>query len=428
MTHALLQAEPVDNEMQLASYIGALNPPRNSSASIPVTCTTGNCTFPTDGNATFNSLTLCSKTWDATDEIETKPPTNISHWVFSLGYDNTIEQGAPFLFNTSSTRLPDTSRKDSGGNIWNTTSLLDVFILSMTKINETARNCTPPACIYDTSQVAAFTASAWTFSLFPCVQTFSASVTGGIYTEEVISEQYLNYLYRRNRFQLSMNSTIFNGTWKSCDGTNEATHTNTIPVYLPDDRQPNAYYQPECVFEFTPSQMSEFLGDTFFVQDGRSESTWVDKLWRNGTTDTDLVTNFAQGLATSIGAEMRKKGTGPEMLREVRGTTLVSKTCIRVHWGYLSFFATIFVLELVFLAAVVALTHRSRLHTDWKSSTLAVAFLSGGRARRSEWPVDNAESEESLQKAAKNVKVSLVGETGDWRLRTEPDANKILVG
>ncbi|OAA56121.1 hypothetical protein ISF_07719 [Cordyceps fumosorosea ARSEF 2679] len=166
--------------------------------------------------------------------------------------------------------------------------------------------------------------------------------------------------------------------------------------------------------------MGTFLGETFFTpRFWVGLPAWVSGLWRNGSTDINLVTKFAEGLATSIGAQMRTAAVGPSMLREARGTTLVEKTCIRIHWGYITFFAVVFVLEVLFLGSVMVLSYRSRLHADWKSSTLAVAFLSSASLRRGGWSPENPESEESLRDAARSVKASLNDDSGTWQLRTQ---------
>ncbi|KAJ3496843.1 hypothetical protein NLG97_g2356 [Lecanicillium saksenae] len=424
----------VSEKMQLAAYIGALNPAANSSLSVPVLCTTGNCTYHADGNATFSTLTMCSSTWSADEDITSLEKSD--GWTWSLGFGNEITQQSSKTFNASFITLPNTTRSSNDGSLWNSTSLLDVFILSMVRANDS--NCDLPECtqIYQLNGER-YKPKGFTFSLFPCVKTFSAGYTAGKYSEQVISEDYLHYFPDRYVFQLAVDRTIINGTWRPCTATESLNDSNTIQVWPPEEQQShlkiqdrsdktNKWYAPECVFEFNrPEKLSKFLGNTFFTDNRVEASTWANKLWRNGTTSLELVTAFADGLAISMGAEIRKGAVGPDMLREARGTTVLTKTCIRVHWSYLSFFAALFVLELLFLLVVIVLTHRSQLNADWKSSTLAVAFLGGGRARRKEWPVDRPESERSLRHAAKDVKVSLVSHSGDWKLATEDSEKQI---
>ncbi|KAM3523594.1 hypothetical protein NHJ13051_005027 [Beauveria bassiana] len=407
-----------DISMQLASYRGVLEPPANSSASVSVSCTTGNCTFPEDRGATFTSLTMCAQTWDISDRMKVRNGT-LGH-TYYVGPDQMI--GVKDYFNMSSRKVPGTSFLESG-SLWNRTSVIDVYIMSMVKDNST--NCKPPLCGYSSDWSAMFRPSAFVFSLLPCLQTFSASLNRGQYSEKVISEEYLHYIPPGyGYYQLSPNQTMVNGTMKQCTGTEKPDEVNTIPVYQSYNDSasaPRVWYSPECVYEFYGGNyLADFLEFTFFSKQRLSnQPAWVNQLWRNGTTDLALVTDFANGLATSLGALMRTAATGPNMLREARGTTLVEKTCIRIHWGYISFFASVFVLEALFLGAVLVMGYRSRLHVDWKSSTLAVAFLSAGNSRSGGWRVKNPESEGSLQEAARSMKASLDDASGHWQLRTK---------
>ncbi|OAA43938.1 hypothetical protein BBO_04294 [Beauveria brongniartii RCEF 3172] len=408
-----------DISMQLASYRGVLEPPANSSASVSVSCTTGNCTFPEDKGATFTSLTMCAQTWDISDRMKARNGT--LGYTFYVGSDQMIGEKA--YFNMSSRKAPGTSFLESSGSLWNRTSVIDVYLMSMVKDNST--DCKPPLCGYSTDWSAMFRPSAFVFSLVPCLQTFSASLIRGQYSEEVISEEYLHYIPPGyGYYQLSPNRTMVNGTMKQCTGTENPDDVNTIPVYKSYNESvsaPRLWYSPECVYEFYGGgELADFLEFTFFSEQRLSrQPAWVNQLWRNGTTDLALVTDFANGLATSLGALMRTAATGPNMLREARGTTLVEKTCIRIRWGYISFFASVFVLEALFLGAVLVMGYRSRLHVDWKSSTLAVAFLSAGNSRPGGWRVKNPESEGSLQEAARSIKASLDDVSGHWQLRTK---------
>ncbi|EGX88750.1 hypothetical protein CCM_08796 [Cordyceps militaris CM01] len=417
-----MMADTFNLPMQLAAYRGILEPPANSSVSVSVSCTTGNCTFPEDGGATFTSLTMCSQTWDISDRIQVNHTSN--GYVYSLGSKSTIQGGDSIRM--SYVKMPDTSFKESDSNPWNRTSVLDVYILSMVKDNSTT--CKAPLCTLVPQYNARFRPAAFVFSLFPCVQTFAANMDRGQYSEKVISEEYLHYIApsKAGMFQLPVNRTMLNGTWGQCAGTDKPSDTNTVTVFsgpfLENSPSPSAvWYSPECVFEFYGGlYLALFLGDTFFTNSKLSGTTaWQSYLWRNGSTETGLVAKFASGLATSLGAQMRIGATGPSMLREARGTTIVEKTCIRIHWGYITFFGVVFLLEVLFLGIVMIMGYRSKLHADWKSSTLAVAFLSAGSSTRGGWPARNPESQDSLREAAQSVKASLTEDAGHWQLQTE---------
>lgn len=417
----MMDSHNFDTAMQLASYRGILEPPQNRSVSVDISCTSGNCTFPADAGVTLSSVTMCSGAWDISDRITASKGDN--GYVYSL--PSNISLTGPSTFAMGYIQTPDTGFRASESDVWNRTSILDVYLLSMVRDNST--ECELPQCTSLYPLRGKYKPSAFVFSLFPCVQTVSANVQHGYYTEKVVSEEYLHYISNGNGaiYQLAVNQTIINGTWGNCVATQDPTESNTIPVLVKSDYSANpshVWHAPECVFEFSGGFfLGQFLGPTFFStrsQQALRPPSWVSQLWRNGTTDTDLVAKFAEGLAISIGARMRAGARGPDMLREARGTTQLAKTCIRIHWEYIAFFAAIFILEALFLVSVIIMSYKSKLHSDWKSSALAVAFLSAGHRRGGEGSTENIESEETLRDMADNLEVQLESDSGHWRLRT----------
>ncbi|KAJ6789758.1 hypothetical protein PWT90_06779 [Aphanocladium album] len=414
-----MDARTFDAPMQLASYRGLLEPPENRSTSVTVSCTSGNCTFPSHDDASFLSLTMCSRAWDISDRIAIND-TKINY-VYSIGPEVTLSEKSVFAMDY--VEAPDTGFSASKYDHWNRTSIVDVYILSMTKDNST--DCIAPQCL--SFMGGHFKPSAFVFSLFPCIHTVYATMKYGRYEEKVVSEQYLHWISRADggTYQLAVNRTMMDGTWQDCVGTTTANSMNTVAVYVKKDSatEPSKmWYAPECVFGFTGSTaLSQFLGPSLFRTKSQTEtarSSWVSKLWRNGTTDLALVANFAEGLATSLGAHMRASASGPDMLREARGTTQLTKTCFNIRWGYVAFFVSIYTLELLFLATLIVMSYKSKVHTDWKSSSLAIAFLTAENTRRPELHADDPNSEESLRQAAQSVQAQLCDESGHWQLRT----------
>ncbi|KAJ3493449.1 hypothetical protein NLG97_g4719 [Lecanicillium saksenae] len=403
--------------MELASYRGVLEPPMNRSASISASCTSGNCTFPSDQDASFISLTMCSKAWDISDRVRMTEATR--GYTFAVGPATNLS--LPSTFGIGYVEAPDTGFQAAERDFWNRTSLVDVYLISMIKDNST--DCEGPMCQVVGPLPGRYKPSAFIFSLFPCVQTISATYAHGRFEEKVISEEYLHYISNGDGgiYQLALDRTMLNGKWQNCAGTKKPTDRNTITGYIKNNytaKPSKMWYAPECVFQFVGSTfLSQFLGPTFFVRKGRPPS-WMNQLWRNGTTDLDLVSQFAEGIATSLGGRIRDGAIGPDMLREVRGTTQLTKTCIRIHWGYVTFFAAIFVLEVLFLSTVIIMSYKSKLHTDWKSSALVLAFLSTQHAGPAGWRADNPDSEESLRQAAESVEGTLYREAGKWKLIT----------
>lgn len=371
---------------------------------------------------------MCSKAWDISDQVFSYE-TKLS-WRYALKSDKRLDMAVNDLLQSSFVAPPETSVNIDGGGPWNRTSIVDVSIMAM--VVDKSTNCVLPNCTTINQFVGNFRPAAFKFSLFPCVQTFAANFTNGRYKEEVLAEEYLHWI-ENSGFQLAVNQTMYNGAMKNCTGTDTQTATNTILVYGPESqkdavrnqKKPSGpWYSPECVFsmDLVPAiSLGPFIGGNFFdnVIRGNGLSAWTSKLWRNGTTDINLVANFSSGLATAIGAQMRKNSAGPEILREVRGETWQIKTFINVQWKYLSFLAAVLGLELLFFAAVMIINHRSPWDENWKSSTLAVAFQNVGDARGVGGST-TSESESELYEAAKSIKVLFSEVKGRWQLREEP--------
>lgn len=105
---------PSNKGMQLALYRGLIDPQAGSSASVSISCATGNCTFPDDGGATFNSLAMCSQAWDITDRIRAEKSSSSYGYEYSLGPDiATTGDG----LNMSFVAGPHTSFKDSAESL-----------------------------------------------------------------------------------------------------------------------------------------------------------------------------------------------------------------------------------------------------------------------------------------------------------------------
>ncbi|KID82277.1 hypothetical protein MGU_10386 [Metarhizium guizhouense ARSEF 977] len=237
-----------DAGMQLAIYRGILEPPDNSSVSIPVDCLTGNCTFPADRGARDTSLAMCAYARDVSDYIDGGMVDGRRN--FSLG---------PGLFlwgylNTTSTQvdgpLTRATTVDDGQGPWNRTSMR----------YPRGSNCTFDTCSDSGDMVPA----AVIMSFWPWVRTFAANFTRGQCHEEVLGEQRLHWVFGRVGYQLAVNETLSNDSWKECHGLNNNTDANIVPVYPPppkydstDDDNDDysspgdlSWHTQECVFGF----------------------------------------------------------------------------------------------------------------------------------------------------------------------------------
>lgn len=248
-------------------------------------------------------------------------------------------------------------------------------------------------------------------------------MTNNKYTEEEVSRSYMhvvNHLIPDNgKFQLGLNETFLNGTWRTCHGEPNLTESNTVAVATyPTTQQavengtapPLLYYPNECVYDFglqDHAAMYQLLTKTFTharvdreTPYQTSGDPWLAQLWAEGNITMDSVDLFAENLANTIGQEMRSNGgvtnywVGPEGNQtsvpippeylKATGDVHQSEPCIQVHWKYSAFLGILLALELVFFAAILVVDWRDgqTWRADWKTTILPILFQAVGRDER----------------------------------------------
>lgn len=297
----------------------------------------------------------------------------------------------------------------------------------------------------------------------PCLKTFGANVTNGVYQERELSSVNLVRSDRAG-FTLATNMTLRNGTWQSCMPTTQNTTANTLRIntttmslmsyvkeaveygVLFDDVDlentntgVSLWYPDDCVWLFGALpifQMDSFLhlffdnrslGRSYWETSASSVQgdLWLANLYRNGTASMDTVGAFMDGLTWSVTAATRQTSNSddtPRDLRTVSGQTRMVQTCLTVRWVWLSLPASLLGLQLAFLVAIVV-SCRSAEHWrgDWKDSSLALLFH--GLEWSTKTPDEKVEREElgdkdGMFKKARAMKVQLRQGKDNWRFHT----------
>lgn len=417
--------------MQAAIYMGLLSPSSNSSTTITARCQTGNCTFPSDGGATFSTLAMCQSCIDISDTI------TYNYTSDNGNMDASIPSGASIY----SPNVVFESMADS------TSFPESVFsfeaLMSQGVGNETSGFAI--AC-----------------GMNPCLKTFGANVTDSIYHEIEISSETLIWSYHAG-YTLATNITLRNGTWQSCLPTPQNTSTNTLRInttsmsLISEVRNGTEYsvsanidlqnisatsslwYPDDCVWWLgdPPNKaMATYLSDLF---DNKTLETpywsrepssaqgelWLETLYRNGTANMTTVATYMDGLVWSMTANMRQNSADSDELRVVYGKVQTIQSCIKVLWVWLSLPASLFCLEVAFLVAMMALSRSNKhWHEDWKGSSLALLFhgLHDYPVARGDMKRDMASEGENLTdkagtmfKLAGEMRVQLRRGKNSWR-------------
>ncbi|EKG16900.1 hypothetical protein MPH_05881 [Macrophomina phaseolina MS6] len=433
----------LDGPTQVAIYMGLLNPPANSSASVSVDCSTGNCTFPADSGATFSTLGMCHSCTDISDTVsvnDTKVPVNY-----------TLESGSWVGRELLASVLAQTSK--SYEPLFDFEALMLNYPDNCTADGEGIR---PADCI----PVDPFAVHC---SLRPCLQTYGANVTESVYTEELISSEELPFILDNGKYWvLGTDKTLENGAWSDCNATTHPTAANTLGIgpngtlggtRTSEGGNVTLYYPDPCFWAFNYSAavpLREFLYGMFdgnqlayyAVPTAIVGDLWLQNLYQNGSATMSTVDAYMTGFMNSLTANIRTRGETPSS-GYVAGTPLASKTCIRVRWAWFALPSALWLLTVAFLA-VLLLQSRFKAHgalswqqDGWKSSILVPLFHGFDRdtleklRRSADADADGASpavSGQGMQSIARQMRVELrYEESGLQFVDVSPGVKEALV-
>lgn len=436
----------LDATMQIAIYQGLISPPANSSSAVTgSSCSTGNCTFPA-----FSTLAMCHYCSDISDTII---HTNTSYRLPSGLAPPLDNIGSPF---STSIQEYEYAQVTGFEALVRRNWYLDLDSVNSTDHPYAAYNCT----------------------LVPCLKTFEANVSNGLYYEQEISRQDLYFagwevqtggpwIYELesrvvdqgitggpyNASSIAVNSTLVNGNWEPCNPTPMNTTTNTYQINtttmgivsdMLDNTTSTLWYPDSCVWVLGPQAgfaLGRFLGGFFdnnsLQVDGDvvHGDIWLMNLFNNGSITLDTVDAFMDGLDWTITAAMRQNSPDRPELATVTGVAHTLESCLAVQWAWISLPAALLAMEVLFLVAIMAMTRRAGSpraagggrwwSEDWKNSSLALVFLGldktilGGKLGPGHADEDRGEElsrQADMYRAAERIHVKL-GKDGDgWRL------------
>lgn len=372
----------LDGPTQVAVMMGLLNPPDNSSSSISVDCPTGNCTFPADDGATFSTLAMCYSCTDISASVSVNDTEVSTNYTLPSG----AWAGQQVLASTSTARSAD-----YGDAVYTFEALMLNYASSCNTDESEAASTT--GCIYPETPFAV------RCSLLPCLQTYGANVTQSTYNETLISSTNLPQSFSSTNaymWSLATDSVLQNGTWRSCNASTSPSSTNTVAVettnktLLEGKATDVSYYPDTCIWAYNHSAANPlriFLANMFMDNMLQFTSTpaategdlWLENLYRNGTADIDSVNKYMDGLTTSLSANIRTRGDDTPGSSYAAGTPMVSKTCVRVRWGWIALPASLLALALGFLVALMVVVRKREAEQGhrvgaWKSSALVPLF------------------------------------------------------
>ena len=450
----------LDAQMVSASYAALVDIPSNTSAIIPFTCETGNCTFSSaqsENGATHMSLGLCGQCEDMSSSIIT------NHSILSGSSYNTTSS-----YNITQYLLPEPDdyptpginyHSDSGlayaVNVTVTTPPLiadyeNVIVYSNWLVLQsyppnnysqylihfdvlTFRNCScAPTSWARRCTCEPFAARC---SIFPCLKTYRAEVTNFVLRERELSRQTLyfhDYIGGgKNDYEsgwgMWTKRTLRHGKWFTCSNSTKATEGHDYALMTDDNVY--TYTQEECVWGYG-EYAALYLGEYLSVNDNldgngayhsRSSSTgpdtasgapWLLAILNNGSATLGSLQSSLDGLTNSLTAVVRQYGGSSEAIRPV-GITWRSETCITVQWVWLSLPATLLLFAIIFLTLTIWKTGTRQVYL-WKSSPLALLFHGiENHIKDDHGPLDKVRD---MKTAASSINVRIDRRSGTWQL------------
>lgn len=453
----------LDQGASAAIYMGLLDPPKNASSNVQVTCPTGNCTFPFDPSdgATFQNLawgTSCVEVKDIQNSDTSHAGLVVGAYkIPDYGTGDGAEEMEVTFTDDEMVVLTMNATDSLASTVDGKPYMVHFRILMM---NIPFKDCPPEKFDQSPKMLRSCTPKQTPFAaectIFPKVQTINATIANGVLYEKVIAEERMNnasvftehitiddgagfpvqypWVHIANR-------TLNGGRWADITPADGPSENASVPA-LPDRlmTEPNwnddavKWYPHEGIFaidESTTASLSQVLTSMFGVptqqhlqvkwtDNGISYlgEPWILKLYNNGTANISSVEAYFRGLEDSLSAYTRSWGDqgGSKTGFSALGKPWVVQTCIRVRWWWMSFPVVLTLASIVFLG----LTYwRTRMDTSgagsWKSFTLADLFSGLDEGIRGRYGRLDRKSE--MQDAAAELRVKLVLTDDGWRLR-----------
>lgn len=354
------------DSMQASMYMGLVKPPENSSVAVETFCSTGNCTFKADDTgAVFKTLSICHSCRDIS---------------YSIIADNSSQHSLPSgAVTTADVLLSCATELDFGPS-------KPLFNLECIMRNEYA--------------LGNFTPFAIGCTLNPCVKTYSVSFRNSQYKETVLSTEILQpgkEVYHDDKPPIIKFATVIDplqdGTRKKCKPSDTRTSTHTLVLAdsqaIADSRynssalpQPQQWYEPECIWGVSEkthvgfhSFLSEKIAEPKIGLLLSDAEPWFRRAFDNGNGSVVTFDTMFTGLTLAMSAQMRSENVSAGFFTPpATGVAWENDTCIGVRWQWISFPASLMLLEIMLLLATIERGRRSEWGGDWKSSSLPLLF------------------------------------------------------
>ncbi|KAF2849956.1 hypothetical protein T440DRAFT_508432 [Plenodomus tracheiphilus IPT5] len=469
----------MDIDTKIALLDGLANPNTTRSEITPG-CSTGNCLFPSYNGVTHSSVGICKKCVDITPWVTEAVRVDNSSYrsengsMAALEVQDLILPGGHGIGRGPIGSVPRKIMDVSGhATIWKrlvvplNDSLLDAFddsfdsifrasVLNVSVITFTNNNGEKDRCSnhnFNTSYpfLDHLNVVATACAFYPCVHDYHGSVRDTVFTETVVRDTPIVQLpgQEQNVYPHFMHFHT------PCLIDGQAYTMENISLVPKEGRnftssfvdQVNMTFPTECAYKvdgvyamsfvdfmnetlfgdcITPSNVN-FEGDPEEYNTLRCEPWYLKGLVNGGNASFQSIDHNMESVATAITSEMRKQGTGLNMISlakngppvtipiYAKGTVMQTTVCMKFNWMWLSFPLALIALTILLLCISCGKMYfDTRKIPAWKSCVLPL-LLTGNQIGAA----TGAEDMAKIEADTKNLVVSLAHFERGWEFVVE---------
>ncbi|KAE9370138.1 hypothetical protein N431DRAFT_442007 [Stipitochalara longipes BDJ] len=396
----------------------------NGTEEVPFNCPTGTCRFAQQ----YHSIAYCNSCTDMTSKLvySSNATTDTDSWTLPSGVQLSSNAETPTYF------IMDGSMSEGIEMIFR-------MVEYETGIAPTTSEC--PSSNKETFGCNGIGAASC--SMFPCVRTYSASIENGNLTEQVVS----------NWSDLGQSTTTYNAANVACMSAEDRRNATEAGYIIEPDTEWLAYktsigaYGEGWTGEASNSVIKGIISEQCLYEIGIIATNGLDlwsasffngeetkgsaKDWPTGPSVVDLfyqslsesaslatIDHIFGNIADSLTVHMRQNGDHVQSVNAsnpAMGSVIRSDTCVRVHWGWLSYPIVMALLTFVFFVSIILGSRHRNGGLGWKSSPLALVYHGLDETILDQYEHKRLDNIEAMVEASKQLQVQLTRTIKGWK-------------
>jgi len=402
----------------------------NGTEQVPFNCPTGTCHFAQQ----YHSIAYCHSCADLTSKLAYNGSDMYSNWTLPSGLQLSSSLDTPAYFLMSGNGTTDVIEMifNGGGGF------------------ETGAKPNASECAFSRNESFGCKGiGAASCSLFPCVQTYYATIENGNLTEQLVSNW--------TQFGMNPSSLTYNAANVACMSAEDRRNATDAGYIIEPDTEWLAYntsigaygegwsdgsnddaikgkISEQCLYEISmiTTDALNYWFSSFFngeeieisAEDWPTGPSVVDTFYQSLLENVSLATidRMFGNVADSLTVHIRQSGDRVESenaSNPATGSVIRSDTCVRVHWGWLSYPIILALLTFVFFVSIIfGVRRRQSGGPGWKSSPLALVYHGLDETILDRCEHERLDNVEAMVKDAEELQVRLTRTRKGWKFTT----------